>query len=168
MTLSKQSGKTFGQIKSPVMEGPASCWYGFLPSSGQRVELQVYRLVSVGRFNGSACEGGSLQLVAGRDPQAAFDEGPEFELCGPNERYSPPVVLFSDHSDATLVFHVKERTLRSQFFAYFSFTAAAATSAAGGQAAALAYQPRGGTKLHNTSKLCSKPLSLLTTLASFV
>lgn len=149
MTLMKQSGKTFGQIKSRVLEGPAACWYAFVPSQGQRVELQIYRLVSVGRFNGSACEGGSLRVA-----REANEEEPEFELCGANERYDPPVVLFSEPPAAversgerahatTLLFAVDERTVRSQFLAYFSFTATEATGT-------LAYQPRGGTRLHNT------------------
>lgn len=150
MTLQKQSGKTFGQIKSRVLEGPASCWYAFVPSGGQRVELQIYRVVSVGRYNGTGCEGGSLRLMAGRDPTDNQPPQPAFELCGANERYTPPVVLFSDHADQTrLLFVVDERTLRSQFLAYFSFTSSEAT-APGGPASQLAYQPRGGTRLHST------------------
>lgn len=150
MTLLKQSGKTFGQIKSRVLEGPASCWFMFVPNSGQRVEIQVYRLVSIGRFNGTSCEGGSLRLISGRSIED--QQQSEFELCGANERYAPPVVLFSDHTNpTTLLFSVGERTQRSQFLAYFSFTGSKATSTSGQAAQQLAYQPRGGTRLHNTT-----------------
>ncbi|XP_015839318.2 uncharacterized protein LOC658825 [Tribolium castaneum] len=138
--LMARSGKTFGQIKSPSLEGPDACWYTFIPSSTQRIEVQIYRLVNAGKHNGTSCVGGFLQLAGGTEPQYSPSDN---QICGSNERYAPPVVFFADDGLATLLFQITEKTRRSQFLAYFSFTSI-------NNSDGLGYQPRGGMKLQNT------------------
>ncbi|XP_018312084.1 uncharacterized protein [Mycetomoellerius zeteki] len=128
--LFSKSDRGFGQIKSPYLQGPSRCTYRFVPDTGQRVELQIYRLVSIGRHNGTACEGGWLQL-----------EG-SARVCGRNQRFDRPVVLFSDKPIATLHMQINENTTRSQFLAYFSFSSKASTS--------VGWPVRGGHPVNNT------------------
>ena len=87
------------------------------------------------------CVGGFLQLHRGGGTGTEWQEDTtdvvynpdELAICGPNERYSPPIVMFEDPpsvatslsaasaATATLLFRVDETTSRSQFLAHFAF-----------------------------------------------
>lgn len=54
--LLTKSGKTFGLIKSPSLEGPSFCSYTFIPAPHQRVEIQIYRILNIGKLNGTRLE----------------------------------------------------------------------------------------------------------------
>ncbi|XP_012351085.1 uncharacterized protein LOC100871724 isoform X6 [Apis florea] len=76
------------------------------------------------------CEGGWLQLEGGG------------RVCGPNERFDRPVVLFSDKSIPILHMQINESTTRSQFLAYFSFSSKASVS--------VGWPVKGGEPKNNT------------------
>ncbi|KAI5707463.1 hypothetical protein M8J77_003002 [Diaphorina citri] len=99
--------------------------------------IQIYRLISVGKFNGSECLGGQVAL------SDSFNSS--MNICGTNERFTPPVVLFVDRGSARLTFQIQESTERSQFLAYFSFTPLNSSHPGVG------CQPRGGQRVNNTA-----------------
>ncbi|XP_058793982.1 uncharacterized protein LOC131665838 [Phymastichus coffea] len=128
--LFSKSDRGFGQIKSPQLEGPSLCTYRFVPDTGQRVELQVWRMISIGRHNGTACEGGWIQ----------FDGGAR--ICGADKRLHQPIVMFSDKPQPVLHFQINENTKRSQVYAFYSFASTASTS--------VGWPAKGGQRVNNT------------------
>lgn len=136
-----ESKSTVGQIKSPSLQGPALCWYLLQPEPGHRLEIQIYRLINVGRFNGTGCQSGYVHLV---DESSAKFGSTGVHICGENERFAPPVVLFSDEGAATLTFRIEEATTRSQFLAHYSFTSFNNTQGVG-------FRPNGGKRIEHTS-----------------
>ena len=92
------------------------------------------------------CVGGGIQFSF--SPSSVFQTGP-LTLCGENERYSPPVVMFLDYGENThgspvLLVGVDEITPRSQFVAHFSFTSFSDTMTG--------LRIRGGNRVPNTGK----------------
>ncbi len=51
VTVLQRSGRNYGMIKSSSMDTPGICAFTLLPDAKQRVELQLYRLVGVGRYH---------------------------------------------------------------------------------------------------------------------
>ncbi|XKL64287.1 hypothetical protein PGB90_004373 [Kerria lacca] len=135
-----ESKSLVGQIKSPSLPGPALCWYLLKPDPEHRLELQIYRLVNVGRFNGTGCQSGYIHLVDESDIKAG---SLGVQICGENERFAPPVVLFADKGAATLTLRIEEATARSQFLAYYSFTSLNNTQGVG-------FRPSGGKRIEHT------------------
>ncbi|KAK2716825.1 uncharacterized protein LOC136039519 isoform X2 [Artemia franciscana] len=125
-SLFESSGKTFGQIKSPIeLHGQSVCWYKFRSSPGKRIELQIYRIVGMGHKNGTRCEGGGVSWYYDVDSRKeAFweDSDTPLQLCGLNERYFPPVTLFGNANSGALLLRFDKLFDRSRFLAYFSFT----------------------------------------------
>ena len=64
VTVLQRSGRSYGMIKSSNMDTPAVCSFTLVPDAKQRVEIQLYRLVGVGRYHNNRSvpqnEGASL------------------------------------------------------------------------------------------------------------
>ncbi|EFX74381.1 hypothetical protein DAPPUDRAFT_251905 [Daphnia pulex] len=153
----------YGQIKSLELHEHQHCWYRLLPEPGYRIELQIYRLVDTGHLNQSKCTGGQLEWITSgsssssssiesaisgavqQPPPPNLQHQHSWTLCGANERYSPPALLFSDDdiSPATLVLKSGEKTRRGKLLAHFSFTPI-------GHSAPLGVQTIGGTPVHGS------------------
>ncbi|XP_037073764.1 uncharacterized protein LOC119094958 [Pollicipes pollicipes] len=117
--LESSSGKKYGQIKTPVLSGPVYCWYIFRGELGARIEIQVYRMVRSGKWK-NGCTGGGLTFLPGTRLNASSETS--LKVCGENSRFSPPVTLLLDTDRAVLEYRVLERSERSLFMAFFSFS----------------------------------------------
>lgn len=62
---------------------------------------QINMCSSCFKFCVHSCESGFVQLVDGMEP---VPRSTETQICGGNDRYSPPVVLFGDKGPASLIF----------------------------------------------------------------
>jgi len=133
--LRASSKLRYGQIKSMEIRDNQICWYRLVPERGYRVELQIYRLVDMGHLHQNRCQGGHLEWTTSSH---------SWSLCGGNERYSPPVVFFTDTDDtaATLTLKSGDATRRGKLLAHFSFTAVDHQS--------LGLRMHGATPVHGT------------------
>lgn len=49
--LAARSGLSWVEIRSPELQGPTSCWWRLASAPGQRIEVQIHRLLSVGSYD---------------------------------------------------------------------------------------------------------------------
>nr|XP_040571651.1 uncharacterized protein LOC121120834 [Lepeophtheirus salmonis] len=126
--MRNSSGRSFGEIKSPSSAiGPLFCWYKLMAEPNERIEIQIYRIKRLGKLDleNRRCLGGSLQFLRGS--RLTSTSPLDLSICGENERYSPPIVLFKDYQEgvpgiATLFFRVDvPSSSRSQFIAHYAF-----------------------------------------------
>ncbi|XP_035700600.1 uncharacterized protein LOC110859521 isoform X2 [Folsomia candida] len=120
-TVATRSGLSWIHLQSPELEGPTSCFWKLHSAPGQRIEVQIHRMVSVGSFDNSSqtCKEGWLQFA---DGDISIPSQQAIQLCGQNSRFSPPVVLFGDQGMATLFLRIEGKSTRSQVLAYVSFS----------------------------------------------